>query len=45
MAAGLVIGLSLSDFYIMILILRSTLHLAKYSYYINYPLSLGSLGS
>ena len=31
MAVGLVIGLSLIDFYILILILRSALHLAKYS--------------
>ena len=45
MAAGLLIGLNLIDFSILIFILRSALHLAKYSYYINYPLSLGSLGS
>ena len=45
MVVGLVIGLSLIDLYILILILRSALHLAKYSYHINYPLALGSLGS
>ena len=45
MIAGLVIGLSLIDFSILIFILRSALHLVKYSYYINYLLILGSLGS
>ena len=36
MAAGLLIGLSLIDFSILIFILRSALHLAKYTYYIYY---------
>ena len=43
MAVGLVIGLSLIDFYILILILRSALHLAKYSESMGFWFQLFSL--